>query len=86
VVLVLGVFGFPYQQELEGIMVRRVLWVVGEIALGLAMAGLLAPVAILIAPDRLRGSAMLWGLALVCVAVVATVRRVGLARLARRRR
>ncbi len=85
-VLVLGVFGCSDQQELEAIMVRRVLCVIGDLLLGFAMAGLFAPFAILIVPDRFRGSGMLWALALVCVAIVAVGRRFASARLARRRR
>jgi hypothetical protein len=78
--------GGPHWSDLEEVMLRQMLWTLFDVVAGLITAGLLAPVAVLIAPEPFRGSAALWGLALACVALTTVARRFGLGRLARRRR
>ena len=56
-------------------MTRQFLWLLFDIALGVMLAGLLAPLAVVLVPAHLRGAWALCGIALVAVAMVAGLRR-----------
>lgn len=56
-------------------MIRELLWLMVDVALGVILAGMLAPVAITRLPEQYRGAPALWALALVSVVIVAVCRR-----------
>ncbi len=57
-------------------MIRPVLWLLVDVAVGLVAAGLVSPWAIALVPQPYRGTLALGGLALVCVATVSCGRRI----------
>jgi len=56
-------------------MLRQGLWLVFDLVVGLLLAGVAAPLTIPQLPERFRSSAAVWGLALLCVVLIALVRR-----------
>ena len=56
-------------------MLRQGLWLVCDLVVGLLLAGVAAPLTIPPLPERFRSSAAVWGLALLCVVLIALVRR-----------
>ncbi len=57
-------------------MIRPVLWLLVDVAVGLVVAGVVSPWAIALVPQSYRGTLALGGVALVCVAGVSCCRRI----------
>ena len=56
-------------------MLRQGLWLVFDLVVGVLLAGVAAPLTIPQLPERFRGSVAVWGLALLCVGLIALARR-----------
>ena len=56
-------------------MARQFLWLLFDVALGVLVAGLLAPVAVTLLPNHLRGAPALGAITLAVVLMVAGLRR-----------
>jgi hypothetical protein len=57
-------------------MFRQFAWLMFDFTLGIVLTGVLAPLAIGLLPERFRGAAALWVLAVVSVGLVTGCRRV----------
>lgn len=56
-------------------MLRHGLWLACDLVVGVLLAGVAAPLTIPRLPERFRGSVAVWGLALLCVVLIALARR-----------
>jgi hypothetical protein len=54
----------------------QVLWLVLDIVIGVVLAGVVAPIALVVLPDEVRGPNVLMIVAVTCVVVVSIFRRV----------